>query len=145
MRETGLLLSLLLCGCSCGGPGTSTDGDDGPPGCSDSDHDEYGVGADCSGPDCDDTNPSVWTEDQCAALCDEDPQSTGCPCDAPEPIVCFTGPAETLGVGPCQGGLRICEGGFWGGCVGQVLPTDEVCNEVDDDCDAEADEGVTNE
>src|SRR5262245_3385545 len=118
MRRLFLLPLVLSIGCTCGAPGGGGgNDDDGPGGCSDQDHDGFGVGADCDGPDCDDANPSVWTDEQCEAACASDPQSTGCPCDSasfPEPVVCFTGAPEALGVGPCTGGLRMCDGASWG-------------------------------
>jgi hypothetical protein len=133
-------------GCACGGPGDGSGGPDSDDvvDCSDVDLDGHGVGAGCEGPDCDDGNPDVWDEAQCAALCDADPHSTGCECslaESPEPEVCYLGPPETLGVGECKGGLRSCDGEHWSQCEGQVLPSDELCDDEDDDCDGEIDDG----
>ena len=56
---------------------------------------------------------------------------------------CYTGPDGTAGIGACEMGVRTCDfrelGGF-GDCVGDVVPRDEACNGVDDDCDAQTDE-----
>ncbi|HEY3352399.1 MAG TPA: MopE-related protein [Polyangia bacterium] len=45
------------------------------------------------------------------------------------------------GIGACRLGTHLCTAGVWGTCVGEVLPTDEVCDGVDNDCDGETDEG----
>ncbi len=66
-------------------------------------------------------------------------------CDALEPEVCYDGPADTLGVGQCRGGMRSCVEGRWTECDGQVLPELEICDEQDNSCDGTVDEGVTNE
>ncbi len=55
---------------------------------------------------------------------------------------CYTGPAGTDGVGICEGGVLRCLAGALV-CDGQVLPTVEDCNNLDDDCDTETDEGLT--
>ncbi len=57
---------------------------------------------------------------------------------------CYGGPAETAGVGACKAGQRSCDGfGFWGPCLGEVVPVGELCgNTVDDDCDGDTDEDV---
>ncbi len=48
---------------------------------------------------------------------------------------CYTGPAGTENVGICLGGTQSCDpGGNWGACVGQILPTTEVCDGVDEAC-----------
>lgn len=54
---------------------------------------------------------------------------------------CYDGPPETEAVGACLAGTRTCTNGAWGPCEGAVLPVDEVCNQADDDCDGQTDEG----
>ena len=54
---------------------------------------------------------------------------------------CYTGAPATDGIGECEPGLETCEGGEYSSCAGQVLPTEEVCNGDDDDCDGLEDEG----
>jgi hypothetical protein len=58
-------------------------------------------------------------------------------------INCYTGPQGTLDVGVCAAGTRNCNAdgmGFAPDCVGEVLPSAEVCDYVDNDCSGEADE-----
>ncbi len=150
MRRPLLPCALLVLGCGCeaatasdGGDGdvdSDSDTDELP--CSDEDGDGYGAGAGCDGPDCDESDPRLHDDSQCAAACDDDPTATGCACDVEEPVACYAGPDATMGVGTCRGGLRACEDGAWSECAGQVLPREEVCDEEDDDCDGEVDEGV---
>ncbi len=52
---------------------------------------------------------------------------------------CYTGKPSTQGVGECKGGQQTCQAGHWGKCVGEVIPTFEVCNGKDDDCDGQID------
>jgi hypothetical protein len=42
--------------------------------------------------------------------------------------------------GLCQLGTRICTAGVWGACQGEVVPSKEICNGIDDDCDGTIDE-----
>ena len=64
---------------------------------------------------------------------------------------CYTGPPNTLNVGSCQPGRQLCIEGVWGErvddiwiqdfCAEETLPTVEVCDGADNDCDGEVDYG----
>ena len=65
---------------------------------------------------------------------------------------CYTGPEGTLMVGICEPGEMTCDAGTWGNyneqedfvpyyCKGEVVPQEEICNGLDDDCDGIADWG----
>ena len=58
---------------------------------------------------------------------------------------CYAGPEGTAGRGTCRVGQRTCESGTWGECSGEVLPTTDVCNNIDDDCDGVVDNGFERE
>ncbi|UQA56340.1 hypothetical protein [Polyangium aurulentum] len=67
-------------------------------------------------------------------------QGAGEPCGmigVTEP--CYTG-STGENVGVCKGGTRTCsEGGTWGSCEGEVVPSVEICdNGVNDDCTGNA-------
>lgn len=55
---------------------------------------------------------------------------------------CYSGPANTAGIGLCKAGTQTCTGGSFGTCVGEVTPTTEVCDGQDNNCDGQTDEGV---
>jgi hypothetical protein len=48
---------------------------------------------------------------------------------------CYMGPPETLGVAECVAGTESCFRGVWMQCLDQILPSDEVCDGLDNDCD----------
>lgn len=54
---------------------------------------------------------------------------------------CYDGPASTQGVGVCVGGSTACTDGNTQ-CLGQVLPNDERCDALDQDCDGVTDGSV---
>jgi len=117
--------------------------DGGDTACTDRDGDGHGVG--CSqGPDCDDTDSAVHTE---CPHCLAGP-AEGCTCSTgTSSIDCYEGPSGTAGIGICAYGTRSCVDEAWTSCLGQTIPlgAGETCNELDDDCDGETDEGVGGE
>ena len=46
-------------------------------------------------------------------------------------------------VGECKRGLKVCTNGVFGPCRGQIRPTNEECDGLDNDCDSQIDEQVT--
>lgn len=68
-------------------------------------------------------------------VCEAD-SGTGCPCDPNtyKPATCYSGAKGTNGKGMCKTGTRKCENGYLTGCVGEVVPTTEICDLGDNDC-----------
>jgi len=46
-------------------------------------------------------------------------------------------------IGACSYGIRHCENGIWGECVGGAIPSFETYDGIDNDCDGETDEGCS--
>ncbi|MGB9599253.1 MAG: MopE-related protein, partial [Myxococcota bacterium] len=85
-------------------------------------------------------------DDNCNGITDEN-----CPCTEGAKKRCYTGPANTEGVGSCRAGISICTNGVWGKCEGEILPEKESCIGVEDgkipedtDCNGEVDRTVVN-
>jgi len=76
-------------------------------------------------------------DDNCNTAIDEN-----CPCQANETKVCFPqGITENALLGECRSGIQKCVNGVFGLCDGAVLPKQEVCNNLDDNCNGSIDEG----
>ncbi len=81
-----------------------------------------------------------WELDE--SLCDT--ADNDCDGATDEGCACVPGAEQACGtdLGECSPGTQSCsEEGFWGPCVGGVRATAELCNQLDDDCDGETDEG----
>lgn len=88
------------------------------------------------------------TPERCGNNIDDDCDGTtdnGCGCTLGMSQSCYSGPAMTSGVGRCVAGRQTCEAGrpnAFGACVGEVLPTAESCNNIDDNCNGMVDDGI---
>jgi len=60
------------------------------------------------------------------------------------PPTCNNGQTQQCGssnIGACQFGTQTCNNNQWGTCTGNIEPTTETCNTIDDNCDGQTDEG----
>ncbi len=69
-------------------------------------------------------------DDNCNGVIDEN-----CHCRIDEERPCYTGTSATRDAGVCHGGKRTCPMGEYTKCTGEVKPSPEYCNNLDDDCD----------
>ncbi|HEY3351654.1 MAG TPA: vWA domain-containing protein, partial [Polyangia bacterium] len=77
-------------------------------------------------------------DDDCDGTVDENATD-----DGPLTRPFYTGPASTRNVGACHDGTETCTVGVWGLTAPQALPSPEVCNNIDDDCNGMTDDGLT--
>ena len=164
MKEIAVILGIMLCvgiaGCfgeplefkgvtdsdtgSDTGSETGDDSEELPEICEDLDEDGFsGHGSLCQPEsadfDCDESKNSVNpgapekcnnVDDDCDGLIDEDLTQE-----------CYTGTEGTLGMGSCVGGTQTCEAGEWGSCEGEQIPSLELCDEEDHDCNGDRTNG----
>ena len=64
------------------------------------------------------------------------------PCTPGDMHACYDGQMGTEGIGPCKGGTATCQSsGQWGNCVGEVVPSAEICGDnIDNNCNGAVDE-----
>ncbi|HLT38459.1 MAG TPA: choice-of-anchor L domain-containing protein [Enhygromyxa sp.] len=101
------------------------------------DNAELGSGDDPAETDGGCQSDAECTGDPNGPVCDEATGLCHPECEPGDVGECYEGPAQTLGVGECAAGTRSCQSsGVWGACLGQTLPSAEICgNDVDEDCD----------
>ncbi len=77
-------------------------------------------------------------DNSCEGLVDED--------QAGQPLTqdCYNGADGTQDVGECVGGTQTCSDAAFGSCNGEVVPSSDVCDGDDNDCDGAADEDFAN-
>jgi len=85
-------------------------------------------------------------DDDCDGIADEG-MPEECACDPNVntlPENCYTGPVNTENEGLCIGGTAECDAdtNLWEECTGEILPTDELCDGLDNDCDGTIDEDL---
>ncbi len=112
------------------------------PNCTDDDGDGFFVGQNCVSDkiDCNDNDQTIFPGaiEGCSGL------DTNCDGEPRQDCECIDGVDEACGsdVGICQKGMRTCNQGKWGNCVGEVVAAnEEICGDAfDNNCDGNLNE-----
>ena len=66
-------------------------------------------------------------------------------CHAGDALSCYDGTETTVGVGTCHAGRRPCDpsGAGFGDCLGEKLPSPEICDGLDNDCNGIVDDNFS--
>ena len=154
MRSCFVLSFLLACSLGACSPGNLRDpglgGDDDDATAGEGEGEGEGEGGEGEGEGEGEHNPHNGVE-----VCDQlDNNGDGlvddvCGCEPQTEQFCYRGHVSTRGRGACHDGVQSCntddaEFPHWNDCIGDAMPTDEVCGDgIDNDCDGREDEGCS--
>ncbi|MCB9640929.1 MAG: hypothetical protein H6727_18685 [Myxococcales bacterium] len=65
----------------------------------------------------------------------------GCACKDGQTQSCSTLNANQRNIGDCRDGQQVCYNGSWSECLGEAKPSKEICDNRDNDCNGQIDEG----
>ena len=77
-------------------------------------------------------------DDDCDSQVDE---GCGGTCTTGTTRSCYNGPSGTKGKGLCKAGTQKCVAKKWGACTGDIVPSAEICDNKDNNCNGQTDEG----
>lgn len=79
-------------------------------------------------------------DDDCNGIVDDPASCDTCPAPTDPARVCHVNADQSPALGVCRDGVRSCQGGALGACEGMILPSPEICDGKDNNCDGQVDE-----